>query len=150
MAMATSIEAVLLKIKLRWPGHVSRTEDHRLPKVILYGGTSEKIQRHFERTHATCNIDYSHWRIQAVKRTNWQHTVYQTTTYFEVKRRANMEDKRIRRKNRDPSEVNTGQIMTCNGCGKTCVSRIGFIRHKHVYTRRRLPPPCIFVREVEP
>ena len=36
----TSIEAMLLKIQLRWAGHVARMEDHRLPKIILYGELS--------------------------------------------------------------------------------------------------------------
>ena len=35
-----------------------------------------------------------------------------------------MEDKRRKRKNRDPSEINTGQIVTYSRCGKTCLSRI--------------------------
>ena len=60
MAKFTSTEAMLLKIQLRWAGHVSRLEEHRLPNNILYGelstghrdklrGTSDKIQRHFEK-----------------------------------------------------------------------------------------------------
>ena len=65
MAMVTSIEALLLKIQLRWAGHVYMMENHRLPKVILYGelstghrdkgaprkrynDTFEKVSRHMQ------------------------------------------------------------------------------------------------------
>ena len=39
-AEVPSTEAMLLKYKLRWAGHVSRIEDHRLPYVILCGELS--------------------------------------------------------------------------------------------------------------
>ena len=35
-----SIEAMRLKYHHRWAGHVSRMEEHRLPKVALYGEMS--------------------------------------------------------------------------------------------------------------
>ena len=35
MAKVTSIEAMLLKTQLRWAGHASRMEEHRLPKIVL-------------------------------------------------------------------------------------------------------------------
>ena len=108
MAMVTSIEALLLKIQLRCAGHVYRMEDHRLPKVILYGELStghrdkgaprKRYNDTLKRSLVTCNIDYRQWTIQAANRTNWRHTVYQATTSFEVKRRANMKDKRRKRK----------------------------------------------------
>ena len=40
----TSIEAILLKIQLRWAGHVSRMENHRLPKISLYGDLSSGLR----------------------------------------------------------------------------------------------------------
>ena len=69
---------------------------------------------------------------------NWRRTVYQYTTSFETPRRANMEDKR---KRRVPCEINIEQIVTCNSCGKTCLSRIGFIGHQCTCSRRGLPLP---------
>ena len=36
-AEVPSIKALLLKSQLRWAGYVSRMEDHRLPKIVLYG-----------------------------------------------------------------------------------------------------------------
>ena len=57
-------------IQLRWAGHVTRIEDHRLPIVILYGELSTghrdkaaprkryKVKDTLKRSLATCNIDY--------------------------------------------------------------------------------------------
>ena len=36
----TCIEAMLLKSRLSWAGHISRMVDHRLPKIALYGELS--------------------------------------------------------------------------------------------------------------
>ena len=136
---------MLLKIQLRRAGHVSRMEDRRLPKIILYGelstghrdqgATRKRYKDTLKTSLATCIIDYRQWTIQAANRTNWRHTVYQASTSVEVKRRANMEDKRRMQKNRYPSEINTGQIVTCSRCGMTCLSRIGFISHQRACTR---------------
>ncbi|XDV53782.1 hypothetical protein PO909_022204 [Leuciscus waleckii] len=39
-AEVTSIEAMVLKVQLPWAGHISRMENHRLPKIVLYGELS--------------------------------------------------------------------------------------------------------------
>ena len=67
IAMVASIEAMLLKIQLRWAGHVSRMEDHRIAKAILYGELSTghrdkpriRYKHTLKRSFAICNIDYS-------------------------------------------------------------------------------------------
>ena len=145
MAKVTSIETMLLKTPLRWARHVSRTEDHRLPKVVLYGqfstghrdkGTSRKRYKiTLKESLAACNIDYRQWATQATNCMNWRRTVYQATTSFETTRRANMEDKRRSPNNWDLSDINLEQIVKCSRCGKTWLSRIGFINHQRVYTR---------------
>ena len=40
MAKVTSIAAMLVKTLLRWAGYVSRMEEHRLTKIVLYGELS--------------------------------------------------------------------------------------------------------------
>jgi len=136
MAMVTSIAAMLLKIQLRWAGHVSRMEDYRLPKVILYGelstghrdkGAPQKIYKDTLKRSLGCNSATS--IIPSVDNTSIQSKELAIPS-------PNMEDKRRRRINRDRSEINTGQIVTCSRCGKACLSRIGFISRQRVCTRR--------------
>ena len=75
MAKITSIEVMLLKTQLREAGHVSRMEDHRLLKIVLYGelstghrdkgATRKRYKDTLKRSLATCNIDYRQWTTQA-------------------------------------------------------------------------------------
>ena len=37
MAESTSIEAMVLKSRLRWVGHIIRMEDNRLPNQLMFG-----------------------------------------------------------------------------------------------------------------
>ncbi|KAJ7414406.1 hypothetical protein WISP_84394 [Willisornis vidua] len=52
MAGVTSIEAMLKRTQLRWAGHISRMEDHRLPKIVnsSLAATSEEPRRGHTRT----------------------------------------------------------------------------------------------------
>ena len=111
--------------------NVFTTSDYQSLFLLCSYHLGKKMQRHFEKVprlvkHRLPPVDKrsSQWNELA------SHLVFQATTSFEVKRRANMEDKKRRRKNRDSSEINTGQIMTCSRCGKTCLTWIGFISHQ--------------------
>jgi hypothetical protein len=82
MAKVTSNEDMLLKIQFRWAGHVSRMEDHLLPKIMLYGelaiGHRDRgvlLKRHkytLKRPLATCNIDGRQWATQTTNLINWR------------------------------------------------------------------------------
>ena len=78
-----SIEAMLLKIQLRWAGHVSRMEDHRLLKIILYGKLSSGLRNrgapkkrykdNRKKSLGACNISHLEWTTLAEDRGTWRY-----------------------------------------------------------------------------
>ena len=107
-AEVLSIEAMLRKYKLRWAGHVSRKEDHRLPKVVLYvklstghrdrGSLKKRYKDCIKKSLNVCHIDCLQWSDMAADRNSWRHTVHKAASQFEDNRRDSLKDKRQRRK----------------------------------------------------
>ncbi|KAK4303406.1 hypothetical protein Pmani_024556 [Petrolisthes manimaculis] len=74
-ASITSVEANIIRHRLRWAGHVQRMEPSRLPKIMLYGelanGTRQReapkllYKDQLKRTLALTNIDPSSWEQTA-------------------------------------------------------------------------------------
>ena len=108
----TSIEAMLLKIQLRWAGHVARMEDHRLPKIILYGELSSGLRNRgapkkrykdtLKKSLGAYNISHLEWTTLAEDRGTWRRTISKAASSFKSSRRSAIEKKRQRRKNRQP------------------------------------------------
>ncbi|XP_076052873.1 uncharacterized protein LOC143032285 [Oratosquilla oratoria] len=81
-----SIKAMLLKYQLRWAGHVSRMEDHRRTKIVLYGELSTGHRRRgapkkrykdcFKKSLTEYHIDHQCWSGQAEDRGAWCHTIH--------------------------------------------------------------------------
>ena len=77
-ANLASIEAMLLKNRLRWVGHVSRMESYRLPKIALYGelstgsrniGTPKKRYKDLLKSSFNrCGINQTGWEKHAADR----------------------------------------------------------------------------------
>ena len=149
-AEITSIEAMLMKTQLRWAGHVSRMENHRLPKIALYGELStgyrnrgapkKRFKDSLKKSLNACHIDHRQWSTLAADRQAWRHTVHQAVSSFEDSRRANLKEKRRRRKERAASAALPDHTFNCSHCGQTCLSRIGLVSHQRACSRRGQPP----------
>ncbi len=149
LAEVISIEAMVLKVQLRWAGHVSWMEKHRLPKIVLYGELSsayrnigaprKRYKDSLKKSLTACCIDHRQWATRAADRDSWQRTVQQAFSLFEDTRRASIEDIRRRRKKRVPPAPILDQTFTCSHCDRTCLSRIGPVSHQRACRKRGCP-----------
>ena len=78
------IEILLVRSRLRWLGHVSRMEDDRPVKSLLYGELTEgtrPVGRPKLRYKDTCKSALKcgnalgQWKAMVENRTEWRHTI---------------------------------------------------------------------------
>jgi len=115
-----SIEAFLLTAQLRWTGHVTRMDHHRLPRVIFYGqlqqgehsrgGQRKRYKDALKANLNTMGIKPADLEGLAADRTTWRATCQQAVVNFEESRVRHLEDKRRQRKT---GQVNTSASVTC-------------------------------------
>ena len=140
-----SIEAMLLQQRLRWAGHVARMADHRLPKQTLFGELSsghrnrgapkKRFKDVLKSSLNSCHIDHRTWPSQAVDRDEWRHTVKSAVSTFEAARRAQAEEKRTRRKERQATSPEL--TYSCSHCNRLCGSRIGLHSHMRACSKKK-------------
>ena len=112
---------MILKYQLQWAAHVSRMEDHCLPKIIMFGELStghhergapkKRFKDSLKKLLTTCNIDHKQWSDLAPDHVAWHHTIHQAAAQFEVDRRNSRKDKRQRRKARAASTTTVQTLL---------------------------------------
>ena len=145
MTKSISIEAMILKSRLHWVGHVIGLEDNRLPKQLMPGklASGKRKQGTPLKSFKDCvKASISHAEIipkdlepRAHDRTGWRALTRHAMDTFEERRRTQIEEARERRKASADAPGNPG-LFPCPHCPRTCKSRIGLHSHLRAHGRR--------------
>ena len=135
-----SMFALLSQRRLRWLGHVSRMDDGRIPKDLLYGQLeigSRPVGRPALRFKDVCkrdmknrDINPSNWENMAADRNSWKDAVKTGAHVGNQKKVQQWEERRERRQQGSESAPPSQEVVfTCSKCKKICRSRIGLHSH---------------------
>ncbi|KAJ7411528.1 hypothetical protein WISP_102353 [Willisornis vidua] len=101
---------MLMRMQMRWAGHLSRMEDHHLLKIALYGelatschkrGVPKKRYKDSLKQHLRLGLIECHqWSTLASSQDSWGHTIHNAAASFENAHRISLKEKRQSRKNR--------------------------------------------------
>ena len=133
-----SMFAMLFQRRLRWLGHVRRTEDGRLPKDVLYEeltsgsrpvGPMLSYKDVCKRDMKSAKINPDSWEAAAADRSNWRHMVCTGVRRAEARREELWHDKRERQRARAVLAPSQPTSYTCSNCNKDRLPRIGLYSH---------------------
>ena len=110
-AKMQSVHTLLKLAHLRWPRHVTRMPDGRLPKKVLYGelqegnrsqgGQKKRYKDTLKASLKDFNIQTESWKQAAQDRTKWRCLINKGASQSETNRICEAERKRKERKPRD-------------------------------------------------
>lgn len=141
-ANVTSIEAMIMKHRLRWSGHVVRMENTRLPKEIFFselntgdrprGRPLLRYKDQLKKSLNEANIDPNTFEISASNRDGWRNQIQVGANLFEDNRRAKLVAKQQQRALR-ASQPQPPPTIQCDQCPRLFRARIGLYSHKRTH-----------------
>ena len=75
--------------------------------------TEKRFKDSLKKTLGTCHIDHHQWLTLAADRQAWCRTVHQVISTFEDSHRANLREKRVRKKIQGASVAIPDQTFVC-------------------------------------
>lgn len=142
-AQLPSMEATMLVRQLRWTGHVSRMEENRLPKAVLYSelrqgkrdrsGPRKRFKDQLKYQLTMAGLESKTWESTAADKNAWRSAVNKAAVKLSNTKRTAEMHKRARRKGDasiQTATTATGQEYKCTSCQKICRSRIGLFSHQ--------------------
>lgn len=142
-AQLCSIEAFIIRHRLRWTGHIQRMNNSRLPRQILYselstgkrprGAPLKRYKDQLKKTMLCTSINPNTWHTLAEDRSSWRKGISSGVKHFEEERRRHEKEARERRKLRQ-AQPHPPPSIRCNVCGRMFHARIGLQshqRHRH-------------------
>ena len=142
----TSMEATLLKTLLRWARHVSRMEDHRLPKTVPYGILFSGYHNIGVQKRGTKTTWKSPWAIVTLTTTNGLLLLLtarpedtpsiRLSPHSKTASGAILKTRSGKRKNGEVPASNSDRTLTYSLCRRICLSYIEFVGQKPALRRR--------------
>ena len=98
-----TIYKLIKQWRMQWPGHVTRMEDGRIPKNLLYGElATDQLQLCFKkvckRDLQALVINTDSWKVIATDRDAWRHTIKVGLSQYEESQRVKAEEKRLHKR----------------------------------------------------
>ena len=137
-ADSSSMESLLLRAQLRWTGHISRMDDSRIPRQLLYGVLKEGSRRRgrpklrykdtLKSYLSWCSIQPHEFEATAANRQAWRSVILDASEAFERNWQQRLMTRRDNRHRAASAPVLTA-AHRCDTCGRLCASKFGLQSH---------------------